>query len=101
MATVTEKVKESLLGTEQPENLSQESRLNFTRHARKDTDEGELYMSEEDFINAIAPPQEDYVRNQSPFLHARSLTRSLCSTKSRENSMEFFSPSQIGRSAAG
>lgn len=60
MATITEAVKESLLGTEQPANLSQESRATFIKHARQGED-GELYMNQEDFINAIAPPGEDYV----------------------------------------
>ena len=60
MATVTEAVKESLLGKEAPASLSSESRNTFLRQAKTDED-GELYMSEEDFINAIAPPEEDYV----------------------------------------
>jgi solute carrier family 25 aspartate/glutamate transporter 12/13 len=30
------------------------------RHAQKD-ENGDLYMGREDFINAIAPKQEDYV----------------------------------------
>ncbi|KIX98929.1 uncharacterized protein Z520_05390 [Fonsecaea multimorphosa CBS 102226] len=59
MATVTEAVKESLLGSSAPSSLSTESRMTFLRHANKDED-GELYMNEEDFINAIAPPEEDY-----------------------------------------
>ena len=60
MATVTEVVKESLLGSSTPENLSTESRATFTKHSHPD-DNGVLFMSEEDFINAIAPPEEDYV----------------------------------------
>ncbi|EXJ88428.1 hypothetical protein A1O1_05358 [Capronia coronata CBS 617.96] len=59
MATVTESVKESLVGTTQPESLSTEARMSFLKHSRRD-DDGELYMNEEDFINAIAPPEEDY-----------------------------------------
>ncbi|EXJ56773.1 hypothetical protein A1O7_07117 [Cladophialophora yegresii CBS 114405] len=59
MATVTEAVKESLLGKEAPAGLSSESRNTFLKFAKKD-DDGELYMNEEDFINAIAPPEEDY-----------------------------------------
>lgn len=39
---------------------------NFYRHARKD-ESGELYMNEEDFINAIAPAQEDYVSFAIPW----------------------------------
>jgi solute carrier family 25 aspartate/glutamate transporter 12/13 len=60
MATVTEAVKESLLGSKQPESLTHEARDTFLKHSRQEED-GELYMNEEDFINAIAPPDEDYV----------------------------------------
>ena len=65
MATVTEAVKESLLGSSAPPSLSTESRMTFLKHAKKDQD-GELYMNEEDFINAIAPPEEDYVSPPVP-----------------------------------
>jgi hypothetical protein len=60
MATITESVKESLLGTTKPEELSQTSRATFLKYAQRD-ESGELYMGEEDFVNAIAPPDEDYV----------------------------------------
>lgn len=60
MATVTEAVKESLLGSTAPAQLSYESRATFLKHSQQDAD-GELYMSEENFIEAIAPPEEDYV----------------------------------------
>jgi solute carrier family 25 (mitochondrial aspartate/glutamate transporter), member 12/13 len=60
MATVTETVKESLLGTTLPADLTQESRTTFVKHAKQDQD-GEYYMEEEDFVNAIAPPDENYV----------------------------------------
>ncbi|KIW17084.1 hypothetical protein PV08_04275 [Exophiala spinifera] len=59
MATVGEAVKESLLGTTQPESLSSEAKATFLKNSRQGED-GELYMNEEDFINAIAPPEEDY-----------------------------------------
>lgn len=65
MATITESVKESLLGVSQPENLSQTSRTTFLKHARKDEESGEYYMGEDDFINAIAPAEEDYVSRLS------------------------------------
>lgn len=45
--------------TEQPQ-LSHQARSNFLRHAQKD-ENGESFMNEEDFINAVAPKQEDYV----------------------------------------
>jgi len=63
MATVKEvkeAVKESLVGTTIEPQLSQQARATFIKHARQDPD-GESYMTEEDFINAIAPEKEDYV----------------------------------------
>lgn len=45
--------------TEEPQ-LSHQARSNFLRHAQKD-ENGEPYMNEEAFINAVAPKQEDYV----------------------------------------
>jgi solute carrier family 25 aspartate/glutamate transporter 12/13 len=60
MATVTEAVKESLLGTEQPAGLSDSARARFLAHAAK-AEDGEYYMSREQFIDAIAPIEEDYV----------------------------------------
>jgi solute carrier family 25 aspartate/glutamate transporter 12/13 len=66
MATVAETVKESLLGTSQPEELSPSSRTTFLKHARRDENTDELYMGEEEFVNAIAPPDQDYVSLKSP-----------------------------------
>jgi solute carrier family 25 aspartate/glutamate transporter 12/13 len=60
MASVKEAVKEQLLGSTEAPQLSHQSRSNFIRHAQKD-ENGELYMNEDDFINAVAPKQEDYV----------------------------------------
>jgi solute carrier family 25 aspartate/glutamate transporter 12/13 len=67
MADVTkvkEVVKESLLGSELPSDvqLSAQSKATFDKNARKDEKSGELFMGEEEFINAIAPEGEDYVR---------------------------------------
>lgn len=61
MATIKEAVKESLVGVSQEPQLSQQSRATFIRNSRKDEESGEAYMIEEDFINAIAPAEEDYV----------------------------------------
>jgi solute carrier family 25 aspartate/glutamate transporter 12/13 len=63
-----EVVKESLLGTEQIEDvqLSAQSKATFEKNARRDAGSDELYMGEEEFINAIAPEGEDYV-SQSTF----------------------------------
>ncbi|EED17011.1 mitochondrial carrier protein, putative [Talaromyces stipitatus ATCC 10500] len=40
--------------------VSQQIKTNFVQHARKDESSGELFMTEEEFINAIAPKNEDY-----------------------------------------
>jgi len=58
-----EVVKETLLGTEQAEDvqLSAQSKATFERNAKADTASGESFMGEEEFINAIAPEGEDYV----------------------------------------
>ena len=60
MAAMKESIKESLTGTIDEPPLSQEVRANFLKHARPD-EQGELYMGAEEFVNAIAPAQEDYV----------------------------------------
>ena len=63
MATVTEKLKESLVGTDEVEpQLSASTRDAFMTHALKDEETGEHYMGRNEFINAIAPEGEDYVR---------------------------------------
>ena len=64
---IKESLKETLIGTEAPEGVSQESRARFLQHASLE-ENGELLMSQEDFVNAIAPPEEDYVSYyHSPF----------------------------------
>ncbi|KAI9806015.1 MAG: mitochondrial aspartate-glutamate transporter agc1 [Piccolia ochrophora] len=60
MATVKDAVKESLVGTVREPQLSVQTRATFDRHAEKDGDSGEVYMTEESFVNAIAPKDEDY-----------------------------------------
>lgn len=57
--TIKETVKETLLGTETPEGVSTESRARFLQYASLEED-GELFMTQDDFVNAIAPPEEDY-----------------------------------------
>lgn len=65
-----ELVKEALVGTEADVQLSAQCKATFDKNARKDEATGELFMGEEEFINAVAPPTEDYV----------SQTSCLCST---------------------
>lgn len=61
MATVTEAVKEGLIGVTQAADVTNEARINFLAHAQQGED-GTMYMDKEGFINAIAPVEENYVR---------------------------------------
>lgn len=58
---VKETVKETLLGTEEPAQLSAQTQATFLKHAHHDEAAGELVMTEAKFIDAIAPEKEDYV----------------------------------------
>lgn len=60
-AAVKEAVKESLIGSEEPVQQSTQTKARFASHAIKDGETGELYMGADEFINAVAPPDEDYV----------------------------------------
>ena len=55
-------VKESLLGTTREPELSRQARATFDRNATQDEATQELYMTEDDFVNAVAPSSENYVR---------------------------------------
>ncbi|KAK6581576.1 hypothetical protein PZA11_006267 [Diplocarpon coronariae] len=57
---VKEVVKEALVGTEAEVQLSAQSKATFVKNARKDEATGELLMGEEEFVNAVAPPTEDF-----------------------------------------
>jgi solute carrier family 25 aspartate/glutamate transporter 12/13 len=61
MATVKEQVGEVLLGTTDEPQLSQLTRAAFMKHAQKDGDSDDYYLTEDQFIDAIAPESEDYV----------------------------------------
>jgi solute carrier family 25 aspartate/glutamate transporter 12/13 len=61
MATVTEAIKEKVLGTELEPQLSAQTRNNFLQYAKKDEGSDEYYMTETEFVDAIAPEGEDYV----------------------------------------
>lgn len=84
------------------------------KHAVQEGEDGEHYLGQEEFINAIAPRTEDYV--SGVFLPLRqyksrisavllvfvtSLTVYFCSTKSSEHNMAFSSRSPIQRGKAG
>ena len=66
MSTVKAAVKQSLLGVENEPDLSLQTKANFGKYARQDEATGETYMSEEDFVNAIAPETENYVSSIFP-----------------------------------
>jgi solute carrier family 25 aspartate/glutamate transporter 12/13 len=66
---VKEGVKESLLGVEEDPQLLDVTRAEFARHATKDEDTGELYMTEKEFVDAVAPEGEDYVSIGQLHLH--------------------------------
>jgi solute carrier family 25 aspartate/glutamate transporter 12/13 len=61
MATVTEKISEALVGATTEPQLSEQNRLEFLKYAIKDETSGEYYMTEHEFVEAIAPAAEDYV----------------------------------------
>jgi hypothetical protein len=61
VSTVKEAVKESLVGVEEPAQLSAQTKARFNSHAIKDPQTGELYLGPDQFIDAIAPKDEDYV----------------------------------------
>jgi solute carrier family 25 aspartate/glutamate transporter 12/13 len=62
MSKVAAAVKATLVGTQEEElAVSQQIKTNFVQHARKDESSGELFMTEEEFIDAIAPKHQDYV----------------------------------------
>lgn len=61
MATVKEQVKEKLVGTEQESQSSGHTGAEYYKHAIKDEESGEYYLTEQGFIDAIAPEGEDYV----------------------------------------
>ncbi|KAI0977312.1 mitochondrial carrier domain-containing protein [Xylaria arbuscula] len=58
--TVKEAVKDTLLGSEEPANLSASYRATFLSNAKKDAATGESVMGPDEFIAAIAPADEDY-----------------------------------------
>lgn len=65
MATVKEQIKGSLVGTIIEPSLSTDAQATFERKAKKDEETGELYMTEEEFVDAIAPEDEDYVSSSA------------------------------------
>ncbi|KAK3378375.1 mitochondrial carrier domain-containing protein [Podospora didyma] len=60
VAAVKEAVKETLIGSEETPQLSVQTKARFNSHALTDPESGELYLGPDQFINAVAPPDEDY-----------------------------------------
>ncbi|ELR02337.1 mitochondrial aspartate-glutamate transporter agc1 [Pseudogymnoascus destructans] len=60
VSKVKEAVKETLLGSEEPAQLSLHTQATFMKHAHHDEAAGELVMTELGFVDAIAPEKEDY-----------------------------------------
>jgi len=75
MAAAKNAIKESLLGTETEPELSGQTKSTFDRNARQDEASEEAYMTEEDFVNAIAPDSENYVCDTNPCAHNSLLNR--------------------------
>ena len=75
MATAKLAVKESLLGTTREPELSQQTKAAFDRNARQDDATGDSYMTEDDFVNAIAPASENYVSFSAKSAQSRNWWR--------------------------
>ena len=72
MATVTATVKEALVGSTRDPQVSDQTRATFDRNSRQDEQTKEWYMTQEGFIKAVAPDDEDYVsRLNWPITHQR------------------------------
>jgi solute carrier family 25 aspartate/glutamate transporter 12/13 len=60
--TVKEVVKDTLVGHEdQPPESSSHYKAKFNKFAKKDAETGELFLGPEEFVDAVAPSDEDYV----------------------------------------
>ena len=69
MATVKDQVAGALLGTEQPPQLTQQTRAAFMKHATKGEGEDDYFLDEDAFVDAVAPAAEDYVcTNPTPVI---------------------------------
>lgn len=90
---VKESVKEKLLGKEEPAQPSAQTKATFTKHARPDEQSGELVMTETEFVDSIAPANEDYVSSylRTPRRLFVRFANFLRSTKSSGNNMRYSS----------
>ncbi|KAK3327384.1 mitochondrial carrier domain-containing protein [Cercophora scortea] len=62
VTAVKEAVKETLVGHQEPslEVVSVQTKARFNTYATKDPETGEAYLGVDQFIDAVAPPDEDY-----------------------------------------
>jgi hypothetical protein len=95
--TVKEAVKSSLLGSEEPVNLSASYRATFLSNAKKDESTGEPVMGLEEFVDAIAPADEDYV---SFLVLCQHQTTQVSSLANKASSLFFCSLRYIATSMA-
>lgn len=61
MDKVKESVKQTLVGQVHERDYSTSLRSQFEKYASHTEEDGERYMTEGDFVEAIAPENEDYV----------------------------------------
>ena len=97
MATVTEKVQEALVGTTEEPQLGQIERATFLKHARQD-ENGEHYLDEESFVNAVAPESEDYV--STPRFTCAPLRLTRASPTAQDQAFTIWNPLQDRRPKA-
>jgi hypothetical protein len=64
-------VKESLIGSEVDTIIPSQYKAEFAKHAIKDEETGEEYLGPKEFVDAIAPVDEDYVSTNFSFLICR------------------------------
>lgn len=62
-------VKETLIGSEDSVPVSVQTKARFNKNAAKDPESEELFMGPEEFINAVAPADEDFVSQPPPSLN--------------------------------
>lgn len=90
MASAIDTVKETLLGVEDEPQLSAQTRAEFMQHAKKDEETGKYYLSEEDFVDAIAPTSQNYVCEARLPFHIEAILI-ISSTKSNDHNSPFSS----------
>lgn len=65
ISVVKEAVKETLVGSEEPTQISAQTKAHFLSNAIKDPETGELYLGSDEFVKAVAPKNEDFVSRAS------------------------------------